>query len=252
MLRLFQRHSPKAPARPQPLGADQPDCLRPDQRTYNQDGLITMHGVAFAEEPRFQEAYAAAKATDSWFGGDLQWRMHVLVWAAASALKVKGDFVECGTNRGGSALMLLKYLGAELATRPFHLFDTFRGLDSKLSLKHELEHYGHLYPECYAQAVQQFRPYPNVRVVRGSVPDTLLGAGIDQVAFLHLDLNAAAPERAALEHFWPRMARGGVVVLDDYNWVFCKSQKDILDEYARSIGRQILALPTGQGLLINN
>lgn len=211
-----------------------------------------MHGVAFAEEPRFQEAYAAAKATDSWFGTDLQWRMHVLVWAATSALAAEGDFVECGTNRGGSAMMLLKYLGAELESRPFYLFDTFRGLDPDLSLKHEREHYAQLYPECHAQVVERFGPYSNVRVVRGSIPATLPNSGIGQVAFLHLDLNAAGPERAALEYFWPKLARGGVVVLDDYNWVFCKSQKESLDEHARAIGRPILSLPTGQGILIKN
>lgn len=248
----FFKGKPRSRSRGHALGVDQPDCFGRDQRTYNQDGLITMHGVAFAEEPRFQEAYAAAKATDSWFGGDLHWRMHVLVWAATSALQAEGDFVECGTNRGGSALMLLKYLGAELAARPFHLFDTFRGLDADWSLPQELNRYGHLYPECHQQVVQQFRPYPNVRVVRGSVPDSLPGAGVGQVAFLHLDLNAAAPERAALEYFWPKIARGGLIVLDDYNWVSCKSQKDTLDELARSIEMPILALPTGQGLLIKN
>jgi hypothetical protein len=231
---------------------DQPDCFGRDQRTYNQDGLITMHGVAFAAEPRFQEAYAAAKATDSWFGGDLQWRMHVLVWAATSALQTEGDFVECGTNRGGSAMMLVKYLGAELASRPFHLFDTFCGLDPNLSLAHERERYAQLYPECHAQVLERFRPYANVRVVRGSVPATFPSSGIGPVAFLHLDLNAAAPERAALEYFWPKLARGGVVVLDDYNWVFCQSQKESLDEHARAIGRPILSLPTGQGILIKN
>lgn len=203
----FPKGKPRSTSLRHSLGVDQPDCLRPDQRTYNQDGLITMHGVAFAEEPRFQEAYAAAKATDSWFGGDLHWRMHVLVWAATSALAAEGDFVECGTNRGGSAMMLLKYLGAELESRPFHLFDTFCGLDPDLSLKREREYYAQLYPECHAQVVERFGPYSNVRVVRGSIPATLPNSGIGQVAFLHLDLNAAGPERAALEYFWPKLAR---------------------------------------------
>ena len=236
----------------QVLGVDRPDCFGREARTYNQDGLITMHGVSFASESRFRDAYLAARATDSWFGGELHWRMHVLTWAASTALKVEGAFVECGTNRGGSALMLLKYLGDALAVRPFYLFDTFCGLEPSLSLRHEYAHYSNQYPECYEQVLARFRPYPKVQLVRGPVPATLPGAGVGQVAFLHIDLNAAAPERAAFEYFWPRMAAGGVIVFDDYNWVLCQSQKHAIDDYARAIGRQVLSLPTGQGLLVNN
>jgi predicted O-methyltransferase YrrM len=100
--------------------------------------------------------------------------------------------------------------------------------------------------------VTQFKPYPNVHVVRGSVPATLPSVRTGPVAFLHIDLNSAAPERAAFEHFWPKMARGGIVVFDDYNWVFFKRQKETIDDHARAIGRQVLCLPTGQGLLVNN
>ena len=225
------------------------DCISVGERTYNQDGLITMHGTSFANEPAFVDAYQAARATDSWFGGDLHWRMHVLVWAATNALNMKGDFVECGSNRGGSALMLVKYLGTKARGRPFYLFDTFCGMDARLSLKHEMDHYEGRYPECYEQVVKLFKPYSNVHVVRGSVPDTLIAAHIDHVAFLHIDMNAAKPERAALEYFWPKLVQGGIVIFDDYNWVFCKSQKDTIDEFARSIGQSILCLPTGQGML---
>ena len=48
------------------------------------------------------------------------------------------------------------------------------------------------------------------------MPEVLAGLGIAQVAFLHIDMNCAYPERAALEHFWDRLAPGAMVLFDDY------------------------------------
>jgi hypothetical protein len=47
----------------------------------------------------------------------------------------------------------------------------------------------------------KFFERPNAVVIQGTVADILPGANLDRVAFLHLDLNCAYPERAALEYF---------------------------------------------------
>jgi hypothetical protein len=62
-------------------------------------------------------------------------------------------------------------------------------------------------------------------------------------------MNSAAPEVAALEHFWPKMKPGGFVLMDDYTYLGYEPQHVALDEFARKIGYEILSLPTGQGLL---
>jgi hypothetical protein len=58
------------------------------------------------------------------------------------------------------------------------------------------------------------------------------------------------PERAALEALWPRIPRGGVVLLDDYAYWGHGNQKDAMDAAARSLGVEVLSLPTGQGLIV--
>ena len=47
-----------------------------------------------------------------------------------------------------------------------------------------------------------YAEWPNAIVVQGAVPDILPSLNIGKVAFLHIDLNCAYPERAALEFFW--------------------------------------------------
>jgi len=232
------------------IGWTEVDCIQLQERTYNQDGLICMHSTEFAKDPNFASAYARARDTNSWWGGELHWRMHVLTWAARQALPLEGDFVECGTNRGASALMILESLGEEMCERSFHLFDTFNGLDPTISSGKELKHYEGLYPECYEEVKALFSPYASVHVVRGSVPQSLIGQTIEKVAFFHLDMNAAIPERGAIEFIWPLLVPHAIVVLDDYAWVACHEQKKTIDEFARREGVQVLSLPTGQGLLI--
>ena len=109
-----------------------------------------------------------------------------------------------------------------------------------------------MYPDCWEIAQHNFAPYPRARLVRGMVPNTLATVDIGPVCYLCIDMNIAAPERAAMEHFWPRLVTGAPVIFDDYGWTPYRAQKDSLDAFARSHGVEIATLPTGQGLLIKS
>ena len=61
-------------------------------------------------DSRFKQAYEKAKETESWGGADIEWRIHVCLWVAAQGARLEGDFVECGTNRGGTATAIMTYL----------------------------------------------------------------------------------------------------------------------------------------------
>ena len=83
----------------------------------------------------------------------------------------------------------------------------------------------------------------------GKLPETL-NETPDKVAFLHVDLNNAAPERAAVRHFWPRMTAGGILVYDDYGWSRYDESRRAADELGREFGFSIFSSPTGQGIAV--
>ncbi|MFZ4600427.1 MAG: TylF/MycF/NovP-related O-methyltransferase, partial [Terrimicrobiaceae bacterium] len=226
-----------------------------DQVTYNQDGLISQHNTGFADVPRFAEAYVAAKSVGSWAGpwgqADIHWRAHVLCWVAQHASRLPGDFVECGVNKGGTAMLVIDYLGLKNSPgRYFYLYDTFEGLDETLSSELELRQTNAIYSSCFEEVTSRFARFPNVVIVKGSIPQSLQLRAPEKVAYLHIDLNSAHPERAALEFFWKRLVPGAVVVFDDYAWVACRQQKRAIDDFALQMGCVVLTVPTGQGLLI--
>ena len=86
-----------------------------------------------------------------------------------------------------------------------------------------------------------------MRLIRGTVLAALSEVEIEKVAYLSIDMNIACPERAAIEHFWPRLVPG---VVDDYGFRGYEEQKSSMDEFARRVDTEILTLPTVQGLII--
>jgi len=225
----------------------------PGVLTYNRDGLATKHNADFMKEPRFVDAYAAARSTGSWADADIEWRAHVIAWAAGIGSKLEGDFVECGVNRGGTAMMAMRHADLPALGKTFYLLDTYEGLVEGLVTDAETEglaRYKSLYLPVYDAVVETFEPYPCARVIRGPVPDTLSKVDTDRIAYLSIDMNCLAPEIAAGEFFWPKMSVGAPIVLDDYGWDGHIEQKRGWDDFASRHGVSVLSLPTGQGLIV--
>jgi hypothetical protein len=230
-----------------------------DRSVYDQDGLRSMHNHDFMHEPGFRRAYArgvlAAKTDYQW-----HWRVHVGLWAAFSACKLDGDFVECGVNRGFLSSAIMEDLDWDRLGKTFYLLDTFAGVDEEMisaSSHSEVEIQRNrqnlitgFYVRGLEEVVSNFSQWRNVRIIQGRVPDTLPLVEAAHVSYLHLDMNCAPPEVAAFEYFWEKLVPGAMVLLDDYAYVGYESQKEAMDALGKERNLRILSLPTGQGLLI--
>jgi O-methyltransferase len=227
--------------------------------TYSNDLLYTYHSADFLYDPHFMESYNLGKYTD---GGtllkdyDIQWRIHVMCWAAKHAMNLDGDFVDCGVHTGIFPRAVINYVDFGKSSKKYYLLDTFNGLDSKYSTAEELKRnttmgYDKEDPDTlYRQVQDTFRDF-NVGIVRGAVPETLAKVDTDKVCYLCLDMNSTIPEIAALEFFWDKMVPGGMIILDDYGYANSQSeQRKAHNDFARSRNVEILSLPTCQGLLI--
>jgi O-methyltransferase len=224
--------------------------------TYANDLLYTYHNADFIKEPKFAEAYALCKQ----IGGDLlknydiQWRIHVLCWAATHAAKLEGDFIDCGVNTGFCPRAVIHYTSFEKLNKKYYLLDTFSGLDERYSTPYEMERSKKLgYGKdnsLYERVKQTFAPFKNVELVKGAIPDTLTQVPSQKIAYLSIDMNCVKPEVDALEFFWNKMVSGGIIVLDDYGYPGCIDQKHAHDAFAKSKGVQVLSLPTCQGMIL--
>ncbi len=227
--------------------------------TYHHDLLYTFHNCDFMQDPAFMKAYKLGRDTDvhqsMLTGGyEIYWRIHVLCWAASHAMKLDGDFVECGVNTGIFARAILDYTKVDQSGKKYYLLDTFKGLDPQYSTERELDRSNKNYlsnkDTLYEQVCRTFKDF-NVEIVQGAVPDTLPRVTSNRVAFLSIDMNCVQPEVEALNYFWDKMTPGGIIVLDDYGFAnMYNEQKRAHDNFARSKGVEVLTLPTCQGMIL--
>ena len=230
--------------------------------SYSADGFATKNkNLGFMNDSRFAEAYEWSAKTayhgkqSSWAGYDLRWRAHICVWAATQALKIEGDFVECGVDTGFTSGTILKYLGFASIPRTFFLFDTFNGIpfhpqmtEKEQALREyaNSKHYFDFLDFMRAKTAS----FPNVELVRGVLPGTLDAIEERRVAYLSVDLNNAPAESGVIERIWPQLSPGAVIVIDDYAFDGHEAQYAMWNSFAKKHDLMIATLPTGQGLLI--
>lgn len=146
----------------------------------------------------------AVQRPDSLIGGDA---LEVLNLMARSVSAVAGSFVEVGVYKGGSASIL--YEIAQEQGRELYLYDTFTGIPEQSPV--DQEQIG-AFADTSAETVKGLFPKAHVQV--GFFPDTLIEMG--EIAFLHADADQYATTLNIIHHLSPLMAKGGVMLFDDY------------------------------------
>ncbi len=72
----------------------------------------------------------------------------------------------------------------------------------------------------------------------------------ETLSYISIDLNITAAEIGTIEKIWDRITPGGIIVLDDYGLTGHEEQNAAWNEFASKNKRMIMALPTGQGVLM--
>jgi O-methyltransferase len=192
-------------------------------------------------------------------------RLQALVDAVRYCVRreVPGAFAECGVWRGGSVLAMvltLQELGA--SDREVYLYDTFEGMTRPT--EHDVSPYDPPALATWSEAERQRRKpweayfdpdsfneeavretvlssgYPEelLHLVPGRVEDTLPAHAPERLALLRLDTDWYESTRHELEHLYPRLSDGGVLIVDDYgHW---EGARRAVDEYLARTGAPLL------------
>jgi len=163
---------------------------------------------------------------------------------------IPGDFVECGVWRGGSIMVIAKtLLHCNQKDRKIYLFDTFEGMtEPKESIDESFE--GMKAAEKYKRnyidekstswlnaPIEQVKEavystgYDESKFifVKGRVEKTLPHYAPNKISLLRLDTDWYESTKYELTHLYPRLSKGGILILDDYgHW---KGVKKATDEY---------------------
>lgn len=159
---------------------------------------------------------------------------------------IPGSFVECGVWKGGSMMavaMVLQRLDASDAQ--LYLYDTYEGMPEpsaedgnyaadrwEKSAKGTSEHWNYASIEEVRKNLQTTNySQVNLHFVKGKVEDTIPQTAPDRISLLRLDTDFYESTRHELEHLFPRLSPGGVLIVDDYGCYH--GARKAVDDYVR-------------------
>lgn len=153
-----------------------------------------------------------------------------------SANGIEGALAELGTYRGDFAWQL----NERFPERRLYLFDTFDGFDERdIRVEREVSSSraaAHDFSNTRARDVLARMPYEDQVVIRkGFFPETAQGLE-ERFALVSIDVDLYAPTLAGLEYFYPRLVRGGAILLHDYNSLQFDGVRKAVEEYERRHG----------------
>jgi O-methyltransferase len=149
-------------------------------------------------------------------------RRDMLILLMRSLLErgIEGELAELGVWKGGTAKLFHHYL----PERTLSLFDTFSGFDERDVEAEKAKLGNRVDPTSFSDtsvgAVLAYVEPRNDNVVcypgffPASVPP---GFDARRFALVHLDADLYDPISAGLKFFYPRIARGGYIIVHDYN-----------------------------------
>lgn len=158
-------------------------------------------------------------------------RMDNLQACVETALRdrVPGDLIETGVWRGGAVMLMKAILRANGVTdRTVWIADSFAGLPKPDSASDGTDYSQNKFLAVSRRRVQaNFERFglmdDKVRFLEGWFSDTLPGAPIGQLAVLRLDGDLYSSTMDALVSLYPKVSKGGFVIVDDYfGWPGCK------------------------------
>lgn len=176
-------------------------------------------------------------------------------WALYKAIEyvvknnVPGDIVECGVWNGGSMLLAaLALIHFGDTSRKIYLYDTFEGMpepdpEMDKSWDGQSAHeewresvavkgrwgYGGSVEMVYEVMRSSGYPLENIIFVKGMVETTIPSVAPKHIALLRLDTDLYQSTYHELVHLYPRLSRGGVLILDDYGYF--QGAKVATDQY---------------------
>jgi O-methyltransferase len=161
---------------------------------------------------------------------------------------IPGDLIECGVWRGGSAMLMMGVLLSRgVIDRRIWLYDTYEGMTEPT--ERDVDFSGKQASQLL-KAAEQFKenagiwcyanldtvtsnigkvgyPLSRAELVIGPVEQTIPGKTPELVSLLRLDTDWYESTLHEMVHLYPKLVRGGVIIIDDYgHWQGCRQAID--------------------------
>ena len=149
---------------------------------------------------------------------------------------VPGAAAELGVYRGFFA----RCINQLLPNRNLYLFDSFEGFGENACAS---ESFQAAHRNTAIHKVLAIMPHPKMITVKpGFFPESLEGME-DKFCLVSLDVDFYQTTLEGLRYFWPRLERGGYLMLHDWGSQSLPGVRQALEDFEREMGERLHAVP---------
>ena len=153
-----------------------------------------------------------------------------------------GDMAEVGVYQGSSAKLICE----AKASKPLHLFDSFKGLPQVQKID-SMFRTGQ-FQSSFDAVHHYLSRYDNVYIYEGIFSETSKHVSDRTFSFVHIDVDIYKSTLQCCQFFYPRMKPAGIILLHDYAQA-CGVRK-AFSEFLRDKPEPIIELAESQCLLV--
>lgn len=163
---------------------------------------------------------------------------------------IKGCVAEAGVFQGEFA----KIINENFPDRKLYLFDTFEGFDEKDIAYEQINKYseaktGYLNITSEKLVLSKMKYSEKCVIRKGYFPETAVGLE-EEFCFVNLDMDLYKPTLEGLRFFYPKMVKGGIIVIHDYFYAGYEGVNVALKEFLNESADSVTPFPIGDAVSI--
>ncbi|MBD5469552.1 MAG: methyltransferase [Lachnospiraceae bacterium] len=190
----------------------------------------------------WDSALFQSKDRDVYFASYTRYKTIELLANELKEKKVPGEVAELGVYKGTTS-MALNFLFAE---KKIYMFDTYEGFDDaqvSMDVERGFSKEKHDLTDTSAEAVYSRMLYKEKCIIKkGFFPSTADGL-VEQFCFVSLDTDLYQPILDGLRYFYPRVTKGGYIIVHDYNNGTFKGVKQAVKDFQSEIDEMLHVVP---------
>ncbi|WP_251824407.1 TylF/MycF family methyltransferase [Campylobacter jejuni] len=158
--------------------------------------------------------------------------------------KIEGSVAELGVFRGDMA----KHINKFFKDNKFYLLDTFEGFDIRDCENEKKQGFSQAESNDFSltslDIVKAKMPYiDQCCFVKGYFPESAIQIPQDEkFKFVNIDVDLYQPILAGCEYFYPRLVKGGGLLIHDYYHPYYTGVKQAVDEFCKKMKLQIFPI----------
>ena len=170
---------------------------------------------------------------------------------------VEGDIVELGCAYGGISALIMHVLRDTGSCKCFHVYDSFQGMPEPCTVDEPQDNIlqrgdFRVSPMVFGANIRKFAPGCSLPIVHEGWFENILSNELpNRIAFAFLDSDFYESIRISLEHVYPKLTKGGVMLIDDYCHPRLPGVAKAVDRFFEDKNESPMLIPPDPGYVLD-